>query len=80
MSRYPTNKNRVCCICGNIENRDATDYEIQFRIVFKWIKVYENKRWTGQYVCSRCYTRNYERKRRKLLKNNFHHNNGGTNG
>ena len=69
MSRYITNKNRVCHICENSENREATPYELQFKIAFKWMKVYENKRWTGKYICSRCYSRNYERKRREIMKN-----------
>jgi len=68
MSRYITNKNRVCHICENCENREVTPYELQFKIVFKWMKVYKNKKWNGKYICSRCYSRNYERKRRKSVR------------
>jgi len=69
MSKYPINKNRVCHICSDIENRDATEYELQNMIAVRWTKVYKNKRWTGKYICSRCYSRNNERKRREMSKN-----------
>jgi len=69
MSKYPINRNRVCHICNDIENRDATEYELQYMIALKWTKVYNNKRWTGKYICSRCYSRNNERKRREMSKN-----------
>jgi len=64
MSKYPINKSRICHICKDVENRDATQHELQFMIVVRWTKVYKDNRWTGQYICSRCKLRNYAKERR----------------
>jgi hypothetical protein len=45
-------KNRICAICGEVENRDATEYEIQFRVApVQYIRC------NGEDICTRCYNR-----------------------
>lgn len=74
MTRYPTPKNRVCYACGDIENRDATKYELQNLIVISFMRVYENNRWTGKYICSRCKAKFHARDvtKRKNKEKNLH--------
>ncbi len=68
MSKYIANKNRECHICGDIENREATEYELMFMIAIKWMKDYKDGKWTGKYICSRCKSRNNARRRHKKSK------------
>ncbi len=72
MTRYPTPKNRVCCHCGDTENRDATEYELKNLIAISFMREYVNNRWTGKHICSRCKAKFYARnltKRKNIAKN-----------
>ncbi len=56
---------RTCHICGEAEGRDATSHEIAFRKApVTWVREYENGKWTGNHICSRCHSRTMARKRR----------------
>lgn len=54
---------RTCAVCGEIEGRDATEYELQFRITpVRFIKKYEdNGKWAGKHICTRCDAKNRAR-------------------
>ena len=55
---------RTCNICGEIEGRDATPDEIAKMIAaVKWLREYENGKWTGKYIYTRCDNRITARKR-----------------
>lgn len=56
---------RTCNVCGDVENRDATQYELTFKIAIRYLKQIVDGRWTGKYVCSRCYSKLRARMRRK---------------
>ncbi len=68
MSKRPFNNNRVCYLCKDFENRKATEYELKCMVAVKWMKFYKNNKWTGQYICSRCKSKNCQTIKRKKLR------------
>lgn len=55
---------RTCNICGEVEGRDATPYEITFRVAPSFLmKEYKEGTWTGKWLCSRCNARTRARRR-----------------
>lgn len=60
--------NRSCYICHKSEDDEPTEYELRFKIALRWIKEYINGKWTGNYICSRCKSREYARQRAKHLR------------
>jgi hypothetical protein len=56
---------KTCCVCDDVSDRDATEYELHTRFKLHFFKNKQNGRWTGEYICSRCYGRNLARERKK---------------
>ncbi len=56
------NNKRVCCDCGNNRTNDKIVNRVQ------WYRDTDDQgKWTGKYMCNKCYHRKYREKREKEI-------------